>query len=81
MVILACCSSNVRSHAALGLLLSIHDPTPTLALLRWLVTGPNERAFICESTPLPCPYVGGNLISARATDLQGRYEFISIKWP
>jgi hypothetical protein len=25
--------------------------------------------------------VGGNLISARTTDLQGCYEFISIKWP
>jgi hypothetical protein len=24
---------------------------------------------------------GGNLISAPTTDLQGRYEFISIKWP
>jgi hypothetical protein len=25
-------------------------------------------------------YLGGNLISARTTDLQGRYGVISIKW-
>jgi hypothetical protein len=24
---------------------------------------------------------GGNLISARTTDLQGRYEAFSVKWP
>jgi hypothetical protein len=47
MVILGCCSSNMRSQAALGLLLSIHDLTPTLALSRsgwWL--DPVDKACV-----------------------------------
>jgi hypothetical protein len=76
MVILGCCSSNVRSQAALGLLLSIHNLTPTLALSCngwWL--DPVDRACVslwslrhtvqCSTCIVRVPHPCGTVLRVR----------------
>jgi hypothetical protein len=42
---------------------------------------PLSIQFTPRNTSTDSSLAGGNLISARPTDLQDRYAFVSIKWP